>query len=93
MGTFINDGAAVLPPVKEDASPPTGEIDEWAAGDANRVREALLDLRTAVLPIQARATMLSNLGIFVSSVPPTSPITYAAWVAGGTGHWMWIEVP
>lgn len=46
MGTFLQDGATVLPPVKQNEVAPTGEVTEYAAGDVNQVREALLDLRT-----------------------------------------------
>lgn len=51
MGTFMADGAAVLPGVKVDARPAAipEASDEWAANDSNEMREALLDLRTAVL--------------------------------------------
>ena len=52
MGTFITDGASVLPGVKTDARPSTGASTEWAATDANEVRSALLDLRTAALAVQ-----------------------------------------
>jgi polygalacturonase len=51
VGTFIVDGAAVLPDVKSDARPasiPVGTT-EWAAADTNEVRQALLDLRTAAI--------------------------------------------
>ena len=53
MGTFITDGASVLPGVKTDARPSTGASTEWAATDANEVRSALLDLRTAALAVQS----------------------------------------
>jgi hypothetical protein len=49
MGTFINDGASVLPPVKANATTPTGASTEWAAEDANKDRSALLDLRTQAI--------------------------------------------
>lgn len=52
MGTFITDGAAVLPSVKADERPASGAITEWAASDANELRSALLDLRTAALGVQ-----------------------------------------
>lgn len=48
MGTFIQDGATVLPPLKSNASAATGSATEFAADDSNQIREALLDLRTAV---------------------------------------------
>jgi hypothetical protein len=39
-----------------------------------------------------RATAWSALGVWVGASPPASPITYAAWLAGGTGYWGWITV-
>jgi hypothetical protein len=45
MGTFLADGSAVLPGVKQNATPPTGAPTEWAATDLNLHRDALLDLR------------------------------------------------
>ena len=49
MGTFIADGAAVLPAIKTDARSPSGATTEWASVDANEVRSALLDLRIQAL--------------------------------------------
>jgi len=42
---FIIDGASALPPVKTDSTPAIGLLDEWAAGDANKLRQSMLDLR------------------------------------------------
>ena len=55
MGTFIADGATVLPDVKSDARAPTGAVTEWAAQDANEVRTALLDLRTNDFAVETLA--------------------------------------
>lgn len=43
---FVEDGSSALPPVKANANAPTGAPSDWAAGDANRLRQALLDLRS-----------------------------------------------
>jgi hypothetical protein len=32
-------------------------------------------------------------GVWVGSSPPGTAITYAAWAAGGTGYWGWIQTP
>ena len=42
--------------------------------------------------IAARSTRLGFMGIWVGATAPVTPITYAAWVAGGSGYWAWIEV-
>lgn len=49
--SFLDDGATVLPAVKSDVRPASIPIavDEWAAGDSNQVRQALLDIRTYLL--------------------------------------------
>ena len=74
MGTFIADGAAVLPPVKSDLRPPSGAITEWAAEDANETRSALLDLRT-----QSIALIAADAAIIASGATPANvglaPIT------------------
>jgi len=51
MSDFMTDGSAVLPDIKSDARVPSIPIgpSEWASQDANRLRQALLDLRTSVL--------------------------------------------
>jgi hypothetical protein len=53
MGTFIQDGATELPGAKADLRPAAvpPNADEWAAADANQVREALLDLRSELLSL------------------------------------------
>jgi hypothetical protein len=40
-----------------------------------------------------RATAWARLGIAVQAANPGAGITYAAWVAGGTGFWGWIRLP
>ena len=49
MGTFIQDGASSLPGIKSNSRTPSGAATEWAAGDANQIRSALLDLRAGAL--------------------------------------------
>lgn len=44
------------------------------------------------LAAEDRSTLFSKLGIWVGASAPSTPITYAAWVAGGTGYWGWIQV-
>jgi hypothetical protein len=53
MGNFIVNGATELPGLKTDAQEPTGAAGEWAGADANKLREALLDVRTHLAPTGA----------------------------------------
>ena len=49
MSNFLADGTTVLPAVKTDARSPTGASTEIAASDMNEVRQALIDLRAAII--------------------------------------------
>jgi hypothetical protein len=49
MSDFITNGAAVLPPIKSDVRVPAGGAGEWAADDANELRQAALDLRAQAI--------------------------------------------
>jgi hypothetical protein len=75
MGSFIPDGASVLPPVKQDSRPPSGANTEWAAGDANKTREALLDLRTSeianaqVIAAETAARIAADAALVAAGVP------------------------
>jgi hypothetical protein len=71
MAGFITDGTSVLPPVKTDARGPTGANDEWASGDANKIRQALLDLRTEALNVQPGFTN-PNLASVIATGSTTS---------------------
>ena len=90
MGTFITDGASVLPDVKTDARPSTGASTEWAATDANEVRSALLDLRTAALAVQS-GFVNPNTALVTSSGSPGDTKALQDWMAvveaggGGSG--------
>ena len=90
MGTFITDGASVLPDVKTDARPSTGATTEWAAEDANEVRSALLDLRTAALAVQT-GFVNPNTALVTSSGTPGATHALQDWMAvveaggGGSG--------
>jgi hypothetical protein len=43
--------------------------------------------------LSVRANRLDELGIWVGSAAPATPITYAEWLAGNAGHWTWIVIP
>jgi parallel beta-helix repeat protein len=49
--SFITDGSDALPAVKSDLRVPTGAVTEWAADDANALRQALLDTRSEIINI------------------------------------------
>ena len=49
MSNFLADGTSALPGVKTDARSPTTSTDEWASADANKVRQALIDLRAGLI--------------------------------------------
>ena len=62
MTDFINNGASELPGVKTDARSPSGAATEWAAADSNKVRQALLDVRTTLIsgPIPGLTTEIAD---------------------------------
>jgi len=49
VSNFLADGASALPNVKTDARSPTTSTDEWASADANKIRQALVDLRAGLI--------------------------------------------
>lgn len=93
MGTFIQDGPNALPPAKENANYSTGALDEWAAEDANKIREALLDLRTAVTSIPAGtpgpAGPAGPVGPTGAQGPAGAP---GAQGPAGAGSSIWVDV-
>ena len=82
MSDFITNGAAVLPAVKSDVRVATGGVGEWAADDCNGLRQALLDLRSAILPITT-PFYIYDLAMFHSDVPGGSAVM-GRWVMART---------
>lgn len=48
-GTFLAEGAILLPKVKTNIRSPTGQLSEWTAEDANMLRNALIELRSYLI--------------------------------------------
>lgn len=84
MGTFLTDGAAVLPVVKTDKREPTGATDEWTAGDANDLRSAMLDLRSAALGVTTGFDSPNTASITATDGPQTTKVL-SDWMATISG--------
>jgi hypothetical protein len=92
MGTFIVDGASVLPAVKNDVRPATGATTEWASVDANELRQAALDLRTEAIA-EAAARLAADAAIIASGATPANvgiaPVTpTGAGVTDSLADWL-----
>ena len=49
MSHFMIDGQTALPAVKSDLRTPTGATTNWESSDANKLRQALVDLRSFIV--------------------------------------------
>lgn len=72
MSNFITDGAAVLPAVKNDERTPTGAVTNWESADANKLRQALLDVRSYLIGTDLPAPVLGTSWEYTNGAPPGS---------------------
>jgi hypothetical protein len=79
MADFITDGVNVLPDPKSDTHTPTGAVTEWKADDANQLRQALLDLRTAHIALAGQAKILTlSASSQLFQIPKTGSVSPAS---------------
>jgi hypothetical protein len=75
-------------------SQPGGPATALSRGIQNKVA-AYSDAAAAasIAALNDRTEKWNAMGVWVGASPPGTAITYAAWVAGGTGYWGWKTIP